>query len=204
MVDPGEQQPGPPPVSGAVLTVPNLLTVVRILLVPVFLWLLLGRRQEVGAALLLAVSAATDWLDGAWARRHDQVTRLGQRLDPVADRLFVVSTLIGLVLVGAVPWWLVVALLLRDLWGVVELVRLRPHGITSLPVTFIGKAATFCLLGAFPLLLLAHGGGALASVTRPLGWALALWGLGLYWLSAIMYYIQAQQLVHRTRREEER
>ncbi|AKT51844.1 CDP-alcohol phosphatidyltransferase family protein [Arsenicicoccus sp. oral taxon 190] len=185
-----------PPVSDRVLTTPNALTVTRILLVPVFLWLLLGRRDELAAFWVLAASAATDWLDGAMARRFGLVSRLGQLLDPVADRLFVLSTLAGLLLAGIVPWWFVVALLARDFWGVTELLRLRGRGLRRLPVTFVGKAATFCLLSAFPLLLLGHAvSGLAAGIVRSVGWAFGWWGLGLYWVSAIMYYVQAQQVV---------
>ncbi|WP_338155502.1 CDP-alcohol phosphatidyltransferase family protein [Arsenicicoccus dermatophilus] len=180
-----------------VLTVPNLLSGLRILMVPVFLWLLLVRRADTAAFWVLVGSGLTDWLDGVVARRYGQVSRLGLVLDPIADRLFVVSTLLGLLLRDLVPSWLVVALVARDLWGVAEMVRLRRHGLSSLPVTFLGKAATFALLVAFPLLLLGAGEGLPQRGALVMGWAFAWWGLGLYWLSAIMYYIQAQQVVRR-------
>ncbi len=194
---------GPEPgVSTRVLTLPNALTLLRLVLIPVFLWLLLVRHAELEAFWVLAVSAATDWVDGVVARRYDLVSRLGQTLDPVADRLFVLTTMLGLMVHGVVPWWFVALLLARDLWGVTEMVRLRRHGLRTLPVSFIGKAATFALLTAFPLMLLGHGPGTPAAVVRAVAWAFAWWGAGLYWLSAIMYYIQAQQVVRRPSGEE--
>lgn len=187
-------------VSDRVWTVPNALSVVRLLGVPLFLWLII-RGHDGWALAVLAGSAATDYLDGWIARRFDQVTRLGQLLDPVADRLYILSALAGLLVRGIVPWWLVALIVGRDLWGTLALRRWRSYGLRTLPVTFVGKAATFNLLYALPLLLLGHGSGAVADVVRPIAWAFTWWGVALYWLATVMYFVQAQHLVAAVRHE---
>ena len=127
------------------------------------------------------LSGVTDYLDGYLARRLDQTSRLGQILDPVADRLYILAVVIGLALRDIVPWWFAIILPLRDvlLWGLVPILRTR--GYSALPVHFLGKAATFNLLYAFPLLLLGDGTGAAATLAKVFGWAFAGWGIGLYW-----------------------
>jgi cardiolipin synthase len=183
-----------PPVSSDVLTVPNILSSLRLVGVPVFLWAIL-QGYDVLALVLLAASGITDWLDGKIARRYGLVSRLGQLLDPVADRLYIASTLLGLAWRDIIPWWLVAALLAREVFmGAVVLVAKR-HGWMGLPVHFAGKAATFNLLYAFPLLLLADAGGAVARVALPVGWAFAWWGLALYWFSGVLYAVQLRRLL---------
>lgn len=181
-----------------VLTIPNLLSFARLLGVPVFLWLILGPQADGWAFVLLVVAGITDWLDGKIARATGQISRLGQLLDPLADRLYIAAALLGLALRGIVPWWLVVLLLGRDLVLALFVPGLRRRGLTALPVHYLGKAATFCLLYAFPLLLLGDGTGTLATVARVLGWAFALWGTGLYWYAGLLYVEQAMR-VFRTR-----
>jgi cardiolipin synthase len=170
-----------------VLTVPNALSALRLLGVPVFLWLLLGPHADVAAVIVLAVSGFTDWLDGVLARRLNQYSRLGELLDPAADRLYIVATLIGLVLRGIIPWWLAGLLVLRDLALAPTLPLLRRHGYGPPKVHYLGKAATFCLLYAFPLLLLAGRDGTAADVARPIAWAFTIWGTGLYLWSGAAY-----------------
>ncbi len=182
------------PVSSEVLTVPNVLSALRLVGVPVFLWAVLARHDAL-ALVLLAASGITDWLDGKIARRYGLVSRLGQLLDPVADRLYIASTLLGLAWRGIVPWWLVGLLLAREAFmGVVVLVAKR-HGWVGLPVHFAGKAATFNLLYAFPLLLLGDGDGAVARVAEPVAWGFAWWGVVLYWFSGALYAVQLQRLL---------
>ncbi|MGN8245594.1 CDP-alcohol phosphatidyltransferase family protein [Cellulomonas soli] len=176
------------------LTVPNLISLVRLLLVPVFAVLIYAGRDAT-AVLVLAFSGATDWLDGVLARRLGQVSRLGQLLDPAADRLFILVTLVGLAWRGAVPWWLVVVLVLRDVVLTVMLVVLRRAGFGPLPVHLAGKAGTFALLYAFPLLLLSEWADPVGVVCGVVGWAFALWGVGLYWFSAGLYLTQARDLL---------
>jgi len=182
-----------------VLTIPNALSALRVAGVPVFLWLVLqpyfGNSSLDGWAIaLLAVSGATDYLDGKLARRWNQVTRLGQILDPAADRLYTLSTLVALLLRDIIPWWFLVLLLARDVFMAFNIASLRKIGYGPLKVNFIGKAATFNLMYAFPLLLLADGGDSLANFARIVGWALAIWGAGLYWWSAGLYTTQVRRL----------
>lgn len=181
--------------SDRIVTVPNALSALRLVGVPVFLWLILGPEADGWALLLLVASGATDYLDGLIARRYHQVSRLGQILDPVADRLYILATLVGLVLRDIVPWWFAVALVARDvlLAGLVPV--LRPYGYVALPVHFMGKAATFNLLYAFPLLLLGDGTGGIASVALVFGWAFAVWGFALYWWAGVLYVRQGWRIV---------
>ena len=186
-------------VSTRVLTVPNLISLARLLLVPVFA-VLLVRRQDLWAFAVLAVSGASDWLDGVLARRLGQVSRLGQLLDPAADRLFILVTIVALAWRGVVPWWLVVALVARDVVLAVMLLVLARAGEPPLPVHLAGKAGTFALLYAFPLLLLATWSGPVGTAATVLGWAFALWGVGLYWFSGVLYLLQARRVLRvRTR-----
>jgi cardiolipin synthase len=182
-----------------ILTIPNILSFLRILGVPLFLWLVLVPEADGWAVVLLMVSGITDWLDGTIARATGQISRLGQLLDPIADRLYIAATLVGLAIRAIIPWWLVALLLGRDLVLAVVLALLKRRGITGLPVHFLGKAATFCLLIGFPLLLLgaaATGTGAtLADVSRAVGWAFAIWGTALYWWAGLLYLVQARQIL---------
>lgn len=183
-------------VSDRVLTVPNVISLVRLLMVPVFA-VLIAAGHDGWALGVLAVSGASDWLDGVLARRLGQVSRLGQVLDPAADRLFILVTLLGLAARGVVPWWLVVVLLAREAMLLVMLVVLARHGYGPLQVHLAGKAGTFALLYAFPLLLLAHWGGIVGDLASVLGWACAWWGVALYWFAGALYVRQAWVLVGR-------
>ncbi len=181
-------------VSNDVLTVPNVLSALRLVGVPVFLWAILQERDAL-ALVLLALSGITDWLDGKIARRYGLVSRLGQLLDPVADRLYIAATLLGLAWRDIVPWWLVGVLLAREVFMAGVVLVAKRHGWLGLPVHFAGKAATFNLLYAFPLLLLADGESAVARIAEPVGWGFAWWGVALYWLSGILYAIQLRRLL---------
>ncbi|MEP6630649.1 MAG: CDP-alcohol phosphatidyltransferase family protein, partial [Lapillicoccus sp.] len=143
------------------------------------------------AFVLLTASGISDYLDGKIARRFGLVSRLGQLLDPLADRLYVLSTLIALTIREVIPPWLLIVLVARDLFMGVVIVLLKRVGQTGLPVHFVGKAATFNLLYAFPILLLSTLDNPLGTLSRPLGWGFAWWGTGLYWLAAVLYAVQA-------------
>lgn len=181
-------------------TLPNLLSAIRLAGVPVFLWLVLGPEADGWALGLLVVSGITDWLDGWLARRLGQTSALGQVLDPVADRLYILAVVVGLALRDVIPWWLAVSLPLRDalMWLLVPLLRTR--GYSALPVHFLGKAATFNLLYAFPLLLLGDGEGTVAALAQVFGWAFAFWGVGLYWWAGLLYAWQVRKLLRTTER----
>lgn len=179
-------------------TIPNVLSGLRLLGVPLFLWLVLGPEEDELALLVLVVSGITDFLDGYLARRLDQRSSIGEILDPVADRLYILAVIIGLGLREVIPWWVVVILPLRDalLWGLVPFLRTR--GYSALPVHFLGKAATFNLLYAFPLLLLGEGEGVVATLALVFGWAFAVWGIGLYWWAGLLYAWQVRRLLATT------
>jgi cardiolipin synthase len=173
-------------ISDRVLTIPNLLSFVRLLLVPVFA-VLIVTKQDWAAIAVLVVSGLTDYLDGTLARRWRQVTRIGQLLDPLADRLYILTTLLGLAYRDVVPWWLVIVLIVRDAVISVSLLLLTPDERRPLEVNFLGKAATANLLYAFPLLLLGNYDGTAGDIARPIGWAFAWWGTGLYCWSGLIY-----------------
>ena len=181
-----------------VWTLPNVLSALRLAGVPVFLWLVLGPEEDGWALALLMVSGFTDFLDGWLARKLDQQSVLGQILDPVADRLYILAVVVGLALRDIIPWWMAISLPLRDalMWGLVPLLRTR--GYSALPVHFLGKAATFNLLYAFPLLLLGDGDGVISVLARVFGWAFAFWGIGLYWWAGILYTWQVRKLLMTT------
>jgi cardiolipin synthase len=183
-----------------VWTVPNALSVLRLLGVPLFLWLILrpvfhGPHMDGWAILVLALSGLTDYLDGKIARAFHQTSRLGALLDPAADRLYILATLVALAWREIIPVWLVVILVGRDVLMGIPLAILKRHGYGPPPVHFMGKAATFNLLYAFPLLLLGDGHGALNDTAGALGWAFAIWGTSLYWLAAGLYVVQVRQVL---------
>ncbi len=182
-----------------VWTLPNALSVLRLLGVPLFLWLLLGPQADGWAVVVLMVAGATDWLDGKLARALGQSSKLGALLDPAADRLYIVATLVAFVLREVVPLWVVAVLVGRELVLGLALLLLRAHGYPPLQVHYLGKAATFILLYAFPLLLLADGEGPVAAVVQPVAWALTVWGGALYVLAGVFYVVQVAGLVRADR-----
>ena len=189
-----------------VWTVPNALSVLRLLGVPLFIWLVLrpvfhGPHMDGWAILVLALSGLTDYLDGKIARAFDQTSRLGTLLDPAADRLYILATLVGLAWRDIIPIWLVVILVGRDLLMAIPLGILKRHGYGPPPVHFMGKAATFNLLYAFPLLLLGDGHDTLNDIAGALGWAFAIWGTTLYWLAAGLYVLQVRQVLREDPRD---
>lgn len=182
------------------LTVPNLLSMLRLALVPVFLYLLINERYVL-AICALALASLTDYLDGYFARKWNQITRLGQLLDPAADRLYIFSTLVGLAYVGQIPVWIVAVIFARDAMLAVAYVILANFGYGPLPVHYLGKAATFALLYSFPLLLMANIWSEAAPVLMPLAWGFALWGVGLYWWAGLVYLRQVRQVVKNSRQD---
>ena len=182
-------------VSDRVLTVPNALSALRLLLIPVFLWLVLGVQADLWGVLVLAVSGITDWLDGVIARRTGQITQVGEILDPLVDRLTIAATLIGLALRSLIPWWLVGILVLRELVLLALVPALRRRGLTALPVHYLGKAATFALFWGFPFVLVGAGTAQWEQVLGALGWAFVIWGTALYWYAAVLYIDQARRVL---------
>jgi cardiolipin synthase len=175
------------------LTIPNLISASRLLGVPFFFHAITERSY--GLALAFVIYAGfSDWADGKIARSLHQCSKLGERLDPLADRLYIASTIIGLAIIDVVPWWLVMAILARDAVMFVYLLWLRTRDITGVPVHYIGKAATMLLLYAFPVLILGEAVPALQDVCRAFGWAFGLWGLGMYWYAALLYWNEREDI----------
>ncbi|MFC9918952.1 CDP-alcohol phosphatidyltransferase family protein [Agromyces binzhouensis] len=185
-------------VSDRIWTLPNILSMLRLLLVPVFL-VLVVLGEYVPALVVLIVASFTDLLDGYLARRLGQVTRLGQLLDPAADRLYIFAALIGLAANDLVPWWIVVVIVARDLFLVVLGVVLANHGYGPLPVHQLGKAATFALFTGLPIIMLGLAFPVLQPVSEPFGWAVTIWGAFLYWWAGVIYAIETARVVRETR-----
>lgn len=196
---PSAVRPGAPDryeLADRIWTVPNALSVLRLLGVPLFLWLLLGPHADGWAIAVLALAGVTDWADGKLARLLDQGSRLGSLLDPAADRLYIVATLLALAVRRIAPLWLVALLVGRELVLGVMLLVLRRYGYPPLQVHYVGKAATFLLLYAFPTLLLAASShGTVAAVAEPIAWAFTIWGAALYVLAGVFYVVQVVGIV---------
>ncbi|OHU98740.1 CDP-alcohol phosphatidyltransferase family protein [Mycobacterium talmoniae] len=185
----------PVDVDHRVLTVPNVLSVVRLLLIGVFLYLLLVPHADGWAVAILMFSGASDWADGKIARLLNQSSRLGMLLDPAVDRLYMLAVPIAMACRHLVPWWFIVVLLARDGLLAATLPVLRSRGLSALPVTYVGKAATFALMSGFPLVLLGQYDALWA--VRACGWAFLIWGLGMYLWSFVVYLVQVVLVVRR-------
>src|SRR5260370_3120975 len=183
-------------VRDRVLTVPNALSALRLVLVPVFLYLLLVIDARGWAVGVLMFSGFSDWADGKIARMvANQSSRLGELLDPAVDRIYMVTVPVALAIYGAVPWWIVVTLIGRDAVLAATLPVLRSRGLTALPVTYIGKAATFALMSGFPLILLGQWDALWSRVVLACGWAFLVWGMAMYLWSGVLYLVQVTMVV---------
>ena len=170
------------------LTIPNALTALRGLGVPLFIWLALDLHSDGWAIFVLAIGGITDYLDGKLARMWNQTSRFGELADPAIDRIYILATLIVLYLRDALPLWVIIALLGRDLILGIVTIALTRNGLPPLKVTYIGKAATFNLLYAFPLLLLALSDSVAGTLAYIFGWAFAIWGIALYLFTGVSYF----------------
>ena len=180
-----------------VLTVPNTLSAIRLALIPVFVYVLLVAHNDGWAVAILMFSGASDWADGKIARTLNQASRLGVLLDPAVDRLYMVTVPIALALRGIVPWWFVITLLARDALLAATLPLLRSRGLSALPVTYIGKAATFSLMAGFPLVLLGTWDALWSRVVGAIGWAFLIWGMYAYLWSFVLYLVQMTMVMRR-------
>lgn len=183
-----------PPVRSAgedgadrILTVPNLITLVRLACLPVFVWLLLGRNDRLWAGALLGLLGATDWVDGWIARRWNQVSTVGKVLDPVADRLLFFVSIVAIIIDGAAPLWICVAVLAREVVVAVATLVLAALGARRIDVTWFGKAGTFALMFAFPGFLWGGADWPLAVPFEVAAWGFALVGLVLSYWAAVLY-----------------
>jgi cardiolipin synthase len=182
-----------------ILTVPNLITLVRLACIPVFLWLLFGRHEQTAAAILLAVLGATDWIDGYVARRFHQVSTLGKVLDPTADRLLVGTAVISVMVYGAVPLWFGIATIAREVLVSVMVVLLASLGAARIDVLWVGKAGTFGLMFAYPTFLLAYGGAGWQAPFTVVAYVTGVTGLVLAWIAAWSYIAPARKALREGR-----
>lgn len=173
------------------LTIPNALTALRGLGVPLFIWLALALKADGWAILVLAIGGVTDYLDGKLARMWNQTSRFGELADPAIDRIYIIATLIVLAMRDAIPFWVIVLLLARDLILGLVTIALTRKGLPPLQVTYLGKAATFNLLYAFPLLLLALSDSPAGTIAFVIGWAFTIWGVALYIFTGVSYFLTA-------------
>ncbi|WP_448850699.1 CDP-alcohol phosphatidyltransferase family protein [Corynebacterium sp. 335C] len=186
--DEARRQAGRP--SDRVLTIPNALSVLRILLVPVFAWLLLGPGEPGWALGVLVASTVTDWLDGKIARAFDMGSRIGEYLDPMADRLLIIVAPVTFVLAGMLPWWIAAVLVARDVALAPTLLAYRARGVRP-RVMYLGKAATFALMWAIPLYLASVAGWSFSPLFAPWASALLIWGAALYVWTGVLYVWRA-------------
>jgi cardiolipin synthase (CMP-forming) len=170
-----------------ILTIPNVITVVRLSLLPVFLWLVFGREDRASAAWLLAALGTTDFLDGYVARHFNQVSNLGKILDPVADRLLFFVGVGGIVIDGSVPAWFAAAVLVREGLVAGATITLAAMGVRRIDVTWYGKAYTLLLMISFPLFLASHSTLGWHEGAGTAAWAFGIPGLVLAWYSAALY-----------------
>jgi cardiolipin synthase len=192
-------------VRDRVLTVPNALSVLRLVLLPVFLYLLFVANANGWAVGVLMFSGFSDWADGKIARLvANQSSRLGELLDPAVDRIYMVTVPVALAIYGAVPWWIVLTLIGRDAVLAATLPVVRTRGLTALPVTYIGKAATFALMSAFPLILLGGWDALWSRVVFACGWAFLIWGMAMYLWSGVLYLVQVAMVVRQLPRVSKR
>jgi len=169
--------------------IPNTLTLLRALGVPLFLYLFLVAQLPVASFLVITMGAITDYLDGKIARALNQTSEFGAKFDPTVDRLYIAAVIIAFAIKDYLPWWLVISIIARDLVLAIVIICQRIRGIAFLPVTFLGKAATFNLLYAFPFLLLADL-NLIGIWCYRAGWAFAIWGISLYFYTGMQYFIK--------------
>ncbi|MDQ6784860.1 MAG: CDP-alcohol phosphatidyltransferase family protein [Actinomycetota bacterium] len=180
-----------------ILSLPNVVTTLRLVLVPAFVWLLVQphHRHWFAAAVMLAALGSTDWVDGQLARRLDQVTTLGKVLDPTADRVLLATAAIGILAVGAVPVPVAVIVLVREGMVAVAAIGLALAGVRRIDVTLVGKAGAFALMCAFPLFLAGSSTVGWHHVALVLAWVAAVIGLVLGWVSILVYIPLARAAV---------
>ncbi len=198
--DPATGGPGSDQEDAGLWTVPNAVTVVRLACVPLFVWLVFGADEQTAAAVLLAVLGATDWVDGFVARRFHQVSTIGKILDPVADRVLVVTAVLVVAVDGAVPAWFAAATLAREVVVSGAVLLLASLGARRIDVLWIGKAGTFALMFAYPAFLLGHGPADWQAAVRVVAWITGITGLVLAWAAAASYVPVARRALAEGRR----
>jgi cardiolipin synthase len=182
-----------------IFTVPNVITLVRLLCIPLFVWLLFGAHRQTAAAILLAVLGATDWVDGFVARRYGQVSTFGKVLDPTADRILVGTAVISILIYGAVPLWFGIATIAREVLVSAMVLLLAAMGAARIDVLWVGKAGTFGLMFAYPTFLLGDGTAGWQEPIRVIAWVTGLIGLALAWWAAGSYIAPARRALREGR-----
>jgi len=182
-----------------ILTVPNLITLVRLACIPLFLWMLFGKNWQAASAVLLGVLGATDWVDGFVARRYGQVSTFGKVLDPTADRLLVATAVISVMVYGAVPLWFGIATIAREVLVSVMVLLLASLGAARIDVLWVGKAGTFGLMFAYPTFLLAYGDATWQEPFKVIAWVTGIVGLALAWYAAGSYIGPARDALRKGR-----
>lgn len=180
-----------------IFTIPNAVTGIRALGIPIFLWAYIALDNKFLALIVLTIGAISDYADGKLARALNQESALGAMLDPAIDRAYIAATVVALVSKDVVPFWLLLVLIGRDLWVALALLVKKARGTGVFEVTYLGKAATFNLLYAFPFLLVANNSGA-GRLFLILGWGFTIWGIGLYLVTALQYTYIALNSIART------
>ena len=173
--------------SPSVISVPNALTFLRFLGIPLFIYLTLTLEADGWAIVVLAIGGATDYFDGKIARAWNQTSRFGELADPAIDRLYILATLVVFLIRDIVPVWMIAIIIGRDVILAIITIIMNRRGIPPFTVTYLGKAATFNLLYAFPFLLLAQSDGIWGSIAFVAGWSFAIWGIALYISTGISY-----------------
>jgi cardiolipin synthase len=196
LTGPGAPEAG----TDRILTVPNGITLVRLACIPLFLWLLFGADRQTAAAVLLGVLGATDWIDGFVARRYHQVSTVGKVLDPVADRVLVVTAVIAITVHGAVPVWFGVATLAREVAVSGAVLLLASLGAARIDVLWVGKAGTFALMFSYPAFLLSDGTAGWQGLVHVIAWITGIIGLILAWMAAASYIPVARRALSDGRR----
>jgi cardiolipin synthase (CMP-forming) len=182
-----------------VLTVPNAISLGRLLCIPIFLWLLFGRDDRASAAWLLGALGATDWVDGYIARHFNQVSTIGKVLDPVADRVLLIVAAVSLILDGSAPTWLVVVVLIREAIVSIAVLALAVAGARRIDVQWAGKAGTLALMTSLPLFLISHSTVGWHRGAELVAWGFAIPGLVLAWYAAITYIPEARRALQEGR-----
>ncbi|MCH4208566.1 CDP-alcohol phosphatidyltransferase family protein [Bifidobacterium sp.] len=184
-----------PEARNVYLTIPNIISVLRILSIPLIAELVSHRRM-IPALIVLAISAFSDGLDGMIARTFNQVSKIGQLLDPIADRLLILCSVLALGLAGIIPMWMLIIVALRDLFMGVQVLVLAQYDYGPLPVHFVGKTGTALLMVAIVALIVADvWRNPIVTLLHLIGLAIGIWGIGVYWLAGYIYFRQGLALL---------
>lgn len=184
-----------------ILTIPNFISLLRLISIPPIAYMISTEHMWT-AMIILAFSALSDWLDGYLARKLHQISKIGQLLDPIADRLLILSSVLAFAMAGMLPWWLLIVVGARDLVMLIEIVIIAQFDYGPLPVHFVGKTGTALLMMAIPALIVAElGNGYFFTGLHLLAVACTIWGVVLYWIAGFIYLKQGHDILHTHKKE---